>query len=456
MKEICQCNCSSPATAYRTPWCSMLRGGEQTEILHLWYKLEWLRKEVRQRLAYLGSTQNYAGAPNVFDLVGATPTSDTPLWFQFNFAVSEIKNAVQKRTAYLGKLRRSEDAVHLLDLIAFTDDEEDLFVEFAKETMPEVWNTLSAPFVAIEKRAWWQDKDTATFSAGIVYQFDEAYPITENDMQPLKTAVMEAIVMRIIWKWLTLSYPSEAAAYDTMYQQSLVTLTQRTNEFKARWVNVFVPHAKAAMADVFDVLNTYMPKHEKAYFFRESKETIILPDFPDENSLHLSRLDADNVDEDGFIVADTIPEDENGYIQISETGVDADGFIAPEDHPTGLLVYFHTGDYVRYKGELYMAIADGNSRDFVGKLVPTEDYRDSVHYGLNWRCCGSNINAVEPLDTAIFEALVARIIYKWLCMSYPAEAERYQAEWLEHLEAIRRRCNILNGPQIVNRISRLF
>lgn len=297
MKEICQCNCSSPATAYRTPWCSMLRGGEPTEILHLWYKLELLRKEV------------------------------------------------EKRSSYLGKFRRTEEAQHLLDLIAMTEDEVDLFI----------------------------------------------------------------------------------------------------------------PYAKAAMADVFDVLNTYMPKHEKAYFFREGKETVILPDVPDEDSLlHLSQLDADNVDEDGFVIVDTIPEDVDGYIQISETGVDADGYIVPEDHPTGLLVYFHAGDYVQYKGELYMAIADGDSHDFVGKLVPTEDYRDSVHYGLNWRCCGFNINAVEPLDTAIFEALVTHILLNWLAMVYPQEAPNYSTRWELCKEKIRFRCNILNGPQIVNRIPRIF
>lgn len=245
MKEICQCNCSSPDTAYRTPWCSMLRGGEPTEILHLWYKLEWLRKEV------------------------------------------------EKRSSYLGKFRRTEEAQHLLDLIAMTEDEVDLFI----------------------------------------------------------------------------------------------------------------PYAKAAMADVFDVLNTYMPKREKAYFFREGKETAVFTDIPDK----------------------PVPP-----------------------------VAYYAGQYVEYNGALYMAIEDGDSDDVTGKLVPTEDYRDSVHYGLNWRCCGSNINAVEPLDTAIFEALVARIIYKWLCMSYPAEAERYQAEWLEHLASIKTRCNILNGPQVVNRIPRPF
>ena len=297
MKEICQCNYSVSAIAYRTPWCSMFRDSEPTEILHLWYKLTVLRNEV------------------------------------------------EKRSSYLGKLRRTEEAQHLLDLVAMTEDEEDLFV----------------------------------------------------------------------------------------------------------------PFAKAAMSDVLDVLHTYMPKREKAIFWREGKETVILPDVPDEDSLlHLSQLDADNVDEDGFIVVDTIPEDEDGYIQISETGVDADGYIVQEDHPTGLLAYFHTGDYVQYKGELYMAIADGDSHDFVGKLVPTEDYRDSVHYGLNWRCCGSNINAVEPLDTAIFEALVTHILLNWLAMVYPQEAPNYSTRWELCKEKIRFRCNILNGPQIVNRTPRLY
>lgn len=245
MKEICQCNCSVPATAYRTPWCNLLCGGEPTEILHLWYKLDWLREEI------------------------------------------------DKRSSYLGKFRRTEEAKHLLDLINITRDEDDLFV----------------------------------------------------------------------------------------------------------------PFAKAAMADVFDVLQTYMPKTEKAYFWREGRETVVFTDIP-----------------------------------------------APPDPP----VEFHAGQYVEYNGKLYMAIEDGDSNDFADKLAPTEDYRDSIHYGLNWRCCKSNINAIEPLDTAIFEALVARILFKWLQYSYPDEAQYYQTDYAEHLEAIRSRCNVLNGPQIVKRIPRIY
>ena len=246
MKEICQCNCSLSA-GYRTPWCDLLHSlnGTTGEVLHLWYKLDWLRKEV------------------------------------------------SKRSAYLGKFRRTEEAAHLLDLIKMTQDED----------------------------------------------------------------------------------------------------------------NLFVPFAKAAMGDVAEVLAMYAPRHEQAFFWNEGKTTVVFTDDP------------------------SLPDP---------------------------AVTFVKGDFVQYNGNLYKAIADGSSDDFAGKLVPTEDYRESIHFGILWKCCHSNINMVEPLDTAIFEALVARIIYKWLQYSYPEEAPRYLAEWNECVGQIKTRVRFLDGPQIVNRIPRVF
>ena len=167
--------------------------------------------------------------------------------------------------------------------------------------------------------------------------------------------------------------------------------------------NMFIPMAKAAMADVFDVLFPSMPRHEKAYWWDEGKETAEFTDDP-------------------------LPDP---------------------------AVTFYAGQYVKYNNDLYKAIEDGSSDDFAGKLVPTEDYRNSMHYGILWRC-KSNINAVEPLDVAIFETLVARIIYKWLEYAYPDEAPRFLNQYNEGLAAIRNRASILDGPKIVNRIPRMF
>lgn len=245
MKELCTCNtCSIPHAIYRNPWCSLLQNADASCcVLHLWYKIEWLKKEV------------------------------------------------EKRSSYLGKFRRTEEAKHLLDLISMTQDETDLFIPFAKD----------------------------------------------------------------------------------------------------------------AMADVYDALHLYMPKHEKAYFWREGKDTVEFTDDP-------------------------LP-----------------------DPP----VEFYKGQYVIFNEKLYMAIEDGDSDDFADKIVPTEDYRDSIHYGI-LLSCKSNVNAIDPVDTAVFEALVARIIFKWLQYSYPEEAPRYKEEFEEHLEKIKTRVRQLDNNNILDRIPRIF
>lgn len=246
MKEFCICD-RAMHNPHRNPWCDLLENVHSfsCEVLHLWYKLEWLRKEV------------------------------------------------DKRSAYLGKFRRTEEAKHLLDLINMTVDEYDLFI----------------------------------------------------------------------------------------------------------------PFAKAAMADVFDALLKYVPKHEQTCFWREGKNTAV---FTDDQGL---------------------------------------------PNPA---VSFYKGQYVEYNGDLYIAVDDGDSDDVVGKLEPTEDFRESIHYGLIWRCDRYNRNVVEPLDTAIFEALVARIIYKWLMYAYPDEASHYLTEWDEYMEKIKKWCYELYGTRIVHRIPRHF
>lgn len=118
-------------------------------------------------------------------------------------------------------------------------------------------------------------------------------------------------------------------------------------------------------------------------------------------------------------------------------------------------VPFKTGDYVLYDDLLYIAVADGDANDFAGKLLATEDYRNSIHYAIKWDST-HNINMVEPLDTGIFEALVARVIYKWLQYSYPNEAQRYLDEFNENIERIGKRCDALWGVHIVSRIPRCF
>lgn len=168
--------------------------------------------------------------------------------------------------------------------------------------------------------------------------------------------------------------------------------------------NLFYPFAEAAMADVFDALVYYMPKHKAAYMWNEG-QTVIETSWP---------------------------------------------VTVPVLNP----VTYKKGDWLKIDGELYVALADGDMNDTAGKLLPTEDYRKSIHYVIRWDDC-IDTSFIGAIDTAIYEALVARIIYKWLCYSYPDEAPRYLQEYEEQLMKIKKRCDSVFGAKIVNRIPRM-
>ena len=267
--------------------------------------------------------------------------------------------------------------------------------------------------------------------------------------------------------------------------------------------NLFYPFAKEAMADVFDALSLYTPHLRRAFLWREGRVTVTIPDKPamDNTSILAAAITVQGDSLKGsiyFAWTDTDADPTihgvntlvrlsytvNGVAQSEELMIKAvydstnTRWEIPVDYKPkdSTLLQFVSGEVVQmqpywlepatFKREdwlidsenrLFMAIQDGDMNDpLPSKIIPEPiDYRESIHYLLafprKW-----NLNMAEPLDTAIFEALVARIIFKWLQYSYPAEAERYLAEWQEGLEKIRRRCSELYNVKIVNRIPRIY
>ena len=114
---------------------------------------------------------------------------------------------------------------------------------------------------------------------------------------------------------------------------------------------------------------------------------------------------------------------------------------------------YKKGYYVIYNNELYIATGDGDS-DTLDNLAPTEDYRESVHYIIQW---GSNLNPnfIEPLDQAVHDALIYFVIWKWLLSAYADDAKVYEAQFADALKDIRRYGSCLIGS-VTNRIPRIF
>ena len=56
----------------------------------------------------------------------------------YYYNIDTLKKEVDMRTSYLGRFRKSEDAAHLLDRLRFSGDESDLFTSFLKSAMADL------------------------------------------------------------------------------------------------------------------------------------------------------------------------------------------------------------------------------------------------------------------------------------------------------------------------------
>lgn len=111
------------------------------------------------------------------------------------------------------------------------------------------------------------------------------------------------------------------------------------------------------------------------------------------------------------------------------------------------------GDYILYKHILYLATGAGDS-DTLANLAPTEDYRESIHYIIQW---DKNLNPsfIEPLDQSVQDALIYFIIWKWLLSAYPDDAKVYEAQFQDAINDIRK-SSVRMLPAVIDRIPRIF
>ncbi len=454
MREITNCQ-----GIYRTPWCDMLFGGcccMNRNVLHLWYKLEWLQKEI------------------------------------------------EKRSSYLGKFRRTEEAKHLLDLISMTKDEEDLFYPFAKASMADIADALQR-YMPKERQAylWREGRETKTIeSVPIIEMKDDIAMVQNIYMRNLDTDKEYALSRSVENDFLLESedynqntdrymyaWKNNGSVYYTMSELPKVGDMVFTEE------EVQTAYAVSSGLSRFDFLTEH---HNGDWFVnvREQDIQVSPTQITIIQSFFAKDIDATKVELYALVhfqytVGYTIKETNTLITEIRETeqvckceckdngeceakivynpNLEKEGNETSAEYVVDVInssivginaywlnpIEITDGDYVEWNGELYRAISNGNANYPLECLVKTNDYRESIHYLIGFPK-DKSLNMVEALDTAVFEALVARIIFKWLQYSYPEEAERYNMEFSEEMEKIRHRCIILFGGQIVNRIPRLL
>lgn len=335
-----------------------------------------------------------------------------------------IQNEIEKRSSYLGKFRRTDEAKHLLDLIAMTVDEENLFYPFAKAAMADVFDALQLYAPKTQKSYLWREgKDTISIkdiSEYTDFLYLDGLDEVLNDDNEIEFSynlegkgdpneVYELLKNEIGFNiYFNITY---IIAYKILATNQEIRRTE-TKLLKADF----------DIGDINSQTGEWQRRPLAHLYYRP--ELAAASEF----------TSAEYLVDYGYIA-------ENAQVLFSPY------FLEPQE--------YKAGDYVLLKDKLYIASADGNANNLEPLVEQEVDYRESIHYILafnkNW-----NMNLVEPLDTAIFEALVARIIYKWLQYSYPDEAARYLSEWEEYLKQISRRCSAIWGTKIVSRIPRIY
>lgn len=316
----------------------------------------------------------------------------------YSYRAEQLQESVADLTANLGKRRASENAPHLLDLIGMTKDESSLFTRYAKAAMAEVFDVLNGAAYETPKECVWRDGvidlipmpqanfNDYAFSASLI---NGKYVTIEGDMQ-IDTAI-DIDKYYIDFK-IKVNYTAETTILDTGMTFA---------EAKTMYMHVSKGNYRTTSGDRF-LLNPL---------------TAQIPLDGETELLSAQRVVPDTI----------VAEYMQGSLKVQECD------------PT----YLDNGDVIKINGTSYLMIADTNtneldlSKDAV--LLDSRELTEGIHYYFEKP---SNLNAsVAPLDTAIEDAIVNRIIWKWLAMAYPSEAATYDAFYKEAINQVRIRSN---------------
>ena len=322
----------------------------------------------------------------------------------FNYQLATLQEEIEMKTSYLGKFRRTENASHLLDLVAMTKDETNLFTSLANEVSAEVFNSFRKGMLNIGHTNQEVTKNV------------EPIDVTENPIVELGMNILEVVAdgntFKVKGSFNTqaldvISYkviPDIEVEYDTECYL-LVDPDIRTTIHKK--VSFAIPKeyisSKISMNGVSWTIHdyTFIPPLEPETDIT-SKESLASV------GVHkIAKCKSYNVFETIFKIGDVIKVNGNNYSLTKETSIN----------------------------DLDLK----NDTIKLGEL----DILGGVHY---YATIPNYLQTplVDTLDDAIKNALVYGIMWRWLLLAYPAEAETYAAFYANAKNEVYSRCNIFN------------
>lgn len=355
----------------------------------------------------------------------ATPSSGSRT-LHFFYSLLNLQKEIEKRTFYLGKYRTDENGnkPHLLDLIGMSRDEADILYPFAKSAMADVFDALHSSTIGIPKLYKWEDKPNT-----ITIKSKQKFSITSAKFTNFN-AVAQSDVIKIEGK---IEYDCSNSSDKTQILDDIcrpcMTLainyeTTRSNISTCEVVTT--PHSVAIALDKRNI---------KAGAIKSSNT--ITHDVSCFYPFHLAP-------QNGVFTQEQL----SGAITISSQSLlEYFEYTKPEKIASGTHFTISNNPSAPKDTE-YSALTEFTENDLPDKLSSVaeivgngETINEGIHYYFEFPNY-FNESLVEPLDNAILEALVNRVIWHWLILSYPAEAATYDALYQASIAALKTRSDI--------------
>lgn len=341
----------------------------------------------------------------------STPSSGAQC-LHFAYRLEDLQAEIEKRTFYLGKFRRGEngEVPHLLDLIGMSRDEGDLLYSFAKAAMADVFDSVNQYTLHIPKEYAWKkplSKDPIKLSlrpAVALPTLQQETAIGDSGESIIISATMQDTSSPLI----------DGDKYNISFDETLTVETEVISTFDNS------PIKKTKLISVHIDGSSVVCTNKTTGTWMVLPQTISIP-----------------------LEKQTEYCSSEKIVKVVSSGVISSSVFAEEKEPVKL----HAGDVVSYNNKEYEIVldTDSNKIDIATDTIPFDKNNtisDGIHYYMEVPCY-INETAAEPLDNAILEALVNRIIWKWLVLSYPNEAAAYDTIYKDSVNSIRMRCNVL-------------
>lgn len=330
----------------------------------------------------------------------------------FNYRLEDIQREIEKRTSYLGKFRRTEQAAHLQDLIAMTKDEQNLLIPFAQSAMADVWDQLRKGCMHLSGLdcEWEEVQDIREVTLNPVVEVDDGVGTVYVSCSDNKVTI-------------TGTYTIDKAIDTYVYGNELGIELNLTTMF-------YINDGQGSQVTNDRIVRLNVP-HTNSYY--EKGDWVIIP--------YTVEVKMDQATD--YTSEETIVKASIKYVTAKTHN---------KREPS-----FEMGDYISIEGKVYRVLenTDINTIDMDKDVeeISNLDISDGIHYRMNIPS-RVNKNLIAPLDTAIIEALVNKIIHSWLLLAYPQEAEVYATLYASAASQVYQRCNIFNVTH--NKVPRIF